>query len=88
MEHQHQLNQDENNSLAAINALSVALGALHEKIEADCMNRYQALGGFDASTSEELDIAYAACEASNEAKRNLQTGLMWLQRAVLKPSGF
>jgi hypothetical protein len=81
-------NPGEIDTLAEIDAVGATLLALHDKIDAECNDNYQALGGFNASTTPELDTAYAACEAISEAKRNLQTGLMWLRRAVVKPSGF
>jgi hypothetical protein len=92
MENQHQANPNNNhtktNIFAEIDAVGETLRALHDKIDAECNDNYQALGGFNASTTPELDTAYAACEAVSEAKRNLQTGLMWLKRAVVKPSSF
>lgn len=88
MENQKQLSATEIDTMSEIAAVGETLRALHDKIDAACNDNYQALGGFDATESAELDTAYAACEAISEAKRNLQTGLMWLKRAVAKPSTF
>jgi hypothetical protein len=88
MEHQNQLSQADIDTMAEITAVGETLCALHDKIEAAVNDNYQTLGGFEASATPELDTAYAACEAVSEAKRNLQTGLMWLKRAVVKPSSF
>lgn len=95
MENQHrkitgyrELSQEEIDTMNEIKAAGETLRALHDKIEAAANEQYQKLGGFDASTSAELDAAYAACEAVSEAKRNLQTGLMWLTRAVAQPTSF
>jgi hypothetical protein len=88
MENQQQASQDDMVTLDMINAVAEKLRVLCAEIDEDCNEHYQALGGFEASATPELDTAYAACEAVSEAKRNLQTGLMWLKRAVVKPSSF
>lgn len=95
MENQHrkitgyrELSQEEIDLMNQIKALGAALGELHASIETRVNDQYQELGGMMASTSEELDAAYSAIEAAQEAKRNLQTGIMWLTRAVAQPNGF
>jgi len=95
MENQHrkitgyrELSQEEIDLMNEIKAAGENLRTLHDRIEAMANEQYQALGGFDAAASDELDAAYASIEATAEAKRNLQTGLMWLTRAVAKPTSF
>lgn len=95
MENQHrkitgyrELSQTEIDTMNEIKAVGETLRALHDRIEASANDKYQALGGIEAATDADLDAAYSACEAAHEAKRNLQTGLMWLTRAVAQPTSF
>lgn len=95
MENQHrkitgyrELNEEEIALMNEIKALGAALGKLHASIETRVNDQYQALGGLDAPDSDDLDAAWSAIEAAQEAKRNLQTGVMWLTRAVAQPKGF
>ncbi len=94
MENQHrkitgyrELSQEEIDLMNQIKAVGEAIGTLHASLIDRLQVQYQracAIGSAEGA----IDTACAAIDAAVEAKRNLQTGLMWLTRAVAQPKGF
>jgi hypothetical protein len=95
MENQHrliagyrELSADEIALMNKIKELGAALGALHDSIAARLQDEFRDLVTEGATDDAEYDAVNAALDAAGNAKLNLQTGIMWLTRAVARPKGF
>lgn len=95
MENQHRLisgyrdlSAEEIELMNKIKEVGAALGALHDSIRDRLQEEFRNSVDTSRIPDERLDEIEAALMASGNAKLYLQTGMMWLTRAVAQPKGF